>query len=231
MGALLVLLAGCGGSASTAPPPVAAPGYAQPQAAPPPAGYAQPQAAPPPAGYVQPQGTWFVLRNHSSVPICRVYFSPSTDQQWGPDRLGERETIPPGRERAWSVAPGTYDFMLKDCAGRELVKRARVAFPLVFDFRAPESGAAAAPSGARSKFVIVNESSVPLCIVQISPSSDQQWGPDRLGERETIPPGARRAWEAEPGIYDVLIRDCRGRVLLERRNVPISGEGVALRVH
>ncbi len=221
-----LLFTACGGPAGSAPPPR----YAQPAP-----GYATPQAQPAP-GYATPQGQ-FVIQNRSSVPICIVHFSPSSDNNWGPDRLGPREGILPGQSRSWAVASGTYDFVLKDCQGRELAKRLHVSFPAVFTFKVPEGGSTAppratpAPSTAQSRFVIINASNVPLCKVRVSPSSDDQWGPDRLGPREVIRPGQSRSWPAEPGVYDVRIENCDGQALLERRNVPISGEGIALRVH
>lgn len=58
----------------------------------------------------------FTIVNNSSVQICYVQISPTTALGWGPDELGETETIDPGSERLFPLARGYYDVRLLDCA-------------------------------------------------------------------------------------------------------------------
>src|SRR5688572_10684887 len=53
--------------------------------------------------------------NDFDVPICNVYFAPSTATSSGPDRLGDAEVIEAGTERTWEVEPGIYSIVLQDC--------------------------------------------------------------------------------------------------------------------
>ncbi len=266
---LLAGLVACAPPPSSVPPPQPAPGQAYAQPAPgqayaqpaPGQAYAQPapgQAYAQPApgqAYAQPApaaASSFVVVNRSPEPICVVKFSPSTDNDWGPDRLGSNEVIRPGQRRSWQVPAGRYDFLFLDCQGRPMMERRGIDFPpsdgIVVTFNQREGGAPAvaarpapsvtpapsavpAPAAGASQLVIVNQSAVPLCIVKISPTTSNEWGPDRLGRDEMIMPNTQRAWQVQPGAYDVRVEDCQGRPLLEKRNVPVTGQGVALRVH
>src|SRR5215213_1006087 len=60
--------------------------------------------------------TTLTIINGLDVPICYVYFSLSTDSDWGRDRLSRNEVIEPAAERGWTVEPAMYDLQLKDCA-------------------------------------------------------------------------------------------------------------------
>ncbi len=65
----------------------------------------------------------FLILNQSEFTICYVHFSPTTDPNWGHDRLGPSEVINPGHERGWAVPADTYDFQLQDCNHRVLMER------------------------------------------------------------------------------------------------------------
>ncbi len=58
-----------------------------------------------------------ILHNATAGHICYVYISPTDADDWGDDRLGEEETIPPDEERAFQIAPGHYDLRADDCDG------------------------------------------------------------------------------------------------------------------
>lgn len=84
----------------------------------------------------------FIVKNVSAVSVCYVNISPTAASNWGPDRLGSTETIPPDNERGWRFPSGYYDFRLQDCNRRTIMERRQLAFPandgLVLTFRAPE---------------------------------------------------------------------------------------------
>ena len=65
----------------------------------------------------------FLIVNQSAMTICYVNFSPTTDPNWGEDRLGATEVIGPGQSRGWRVPADTYDFRLVDCNQRTLMER------------------------------------------------------------------------------------------------------------
>lgn len=64
-----------------------------------------------------------LILNRSSIPICYVHFSATTDPMWGEDRLGPTEVISPGQDRGWQLPADTYDFRLLDCNERTLMER------------------------------------------------------------------------------------------------------------
>ncbi|MEZ4252470.1 MAG: hypothetical protein R3B99_30030 [Polyangiales bacterium] len=63
-----------------------------------------------------------------------------------------------------------------------------------------------------------------ICYVNISSSSDGNWGPDRLGPSEVISPGQERGWELPAGYYDLRLQDCDRRVIMDRRQLPFSSD-------
>jgi S1-C subfamily serine protease len=75
-----------------------------------------------------------------------------------------------------------------------------------------------------AEFELDNQSDDVFCYVYISPTMAQNWGFDELGGEEVIEPGARRAFTLATGEYDLRIEDCEGIVLLERYEIPISGD-------
>jgi hypothetical protein len=56
----------------------------------------------------EPMGT-IALLNESSVDIVSVYFTSCDDDNWGPNRLADSETLAAGQLKSWSVEPGCYD--------------------------------------------------------------------------------------------------------------------------
>ena len=64
--------------------------------------------------------------NDSSDEICYAYFSFSTADEWGMDWMGLYETVQPGGMRIFYLEPGTYDLMVEDCDGNDLVTELEV---------------------------------------------------------------------------------------------------------
>jgi hypothetical protein len=82
--------------------------------------------------------------------------------------------------------------------------------------------------GGNTHFAIDNQSSVNVCYVQVSQTTNNNWGPDRLGSSETIPPGTSRYWTIDPGQWDFRFLDCNRRTLMERRGVGVDGSGIVV---
>jgi hypothetical protein len=74
---------------------------------------------------------------------------------------------------------------------------------------------------ALADFYIVNNSSLTLCYVNISPYSAQNWGQDELGATEVIDPGVERSITLATGYYDLLLRDCDGSSILEEYEIEV----------
>jgi hypothetical protein len=82
----------------------------------------------------------------------------------------------------------------------------------------------AANAARRSAVVtLINQSDVEICYVYFSPSDEDTWGEDWLGN-DSVPPGESRDIELPVGTYDVKAEDCDGEVIDQHRNVDISGE-------
>jgi hypothetical protein len=102
------------------------------------------------------------------------------------------------------------------CAGRQQPQQAPVIM-------APQQQAVASAS-----FVIENQSAESICYVNISPSTDTQWGPDQLGEAETLSPGTDRGWTLPLGNYDFRFLDCNQQTMMERRGIALNQTGVTV---
>jgi hypothetical protein len=63
------------------------------------------------------------LTNASSQTICYVFFSRTTNNNWGVDQLEPDEVVAPGAIRDFAMSAGTYDVRLLDCNGDELFDR------------------------------------------------------------------------------------------------------------
>lgn len=69
------------------------------------------------------------VKNESSVEICYVYISDVTADSWGEDWLGTSESIAAqGGQRIFFLNPGTYDLLVQDCDGNDLVSEFQVEF-------------------------------------------------------------------------------------------------------
>ena len=79
-----------------------------------------------------------------------------------------------------------------------------------------------ASAAANSEFLIVNQSQFTICYVHFSPTSDPNWGADRLGPTEVVNPGQQRGWAVPADTYDFQLQDCNHRVLMERRREPVG---------
>jgi serine protease Do len=64
----------------------------------------------------------FDIRNDSSTPICYVYISPPSAQNWGFDRLGMEEGIDVDDTRTFELPAGTYDVAMDDCDLQPIVQ-------------------------------------------------------------------------------------------------------------
>lgn len=64
--------------------------------------------------------TWRVS-NFSSAIICRIYFGPSTQQNWGEDQLGN-DILNMGFYIDWALETGSYDIRIETCVNQVIEK-------------------------------------------------------------------------------------------------------------
>lgn len=74
-----------------------------------------------------------------------------------------------------------------------------------------------------------NALEVPACFVYISPTDNDEWGEDWLGEEEVILPGDTRTFNLEPNqVVDISALDCDGGVLHEEYSINLSNQEVEI---
>ncbi len=73
--------------------------------------------------FAQNCDTSFTLQNNSGQQINEIYFSPTSDNRWGADRLGA-DVLPAGRSASYRPSPpGAYDFRVVFQGGQALEQR------------------------------------------------------------------------------------------------------------
>ena len=161
-----------------------------------------------PAARAQTGDPSFNLVNRSSRVIYEAYASPASDNNWGQDRLGQN-IVPAGRNFVIRLPQGEciYDVrVVYDRQGGQAEERRNINLcnltEVVFDGRpqqqggqqqapqqqAPRQGMTQGPRGNPS-FNLVNQGQQTVMEVYASLTTDQNWGPDRLGA-DTVAPGA-----------------------------------------
>lgn len=153
------------------------------------------------------------IRNKSSDEICYVLISSSEEQAWGEDWLDDAETIVTGASRTFDVPEGEHDVMVQNCDGATL----GTAWQLSDDATVTVGGSGLV------KMEVYNESSTEICYVYISPSSNDNWGEDWLGAKESIAAQEGvRFFYLEAGTYDLLAQDCDNNDLVQEQGVSVS---------
>lgn len=160
-----------------------------------------------PAAQAQTGDPSFNLVNRSSRVIYEAYASPSSDNNWGQDRLGQN-IVPAGRNFVIRLPQGEciYDVrVVYDRQGGQPEERRNINLcnltEVVFDGRPQQGGQQQQPQqppqrqgqtqGPRGNpsFNLVNQGQQVVMEVYASLATDQNWGPDRLGA-DTVAPGA-----------------------------------------
>jgi hypothetical protein len=156
-----------------------------------------------PAAQAQTGDPSFNLVNRSSRVIYEAYASPSSQNTWGQDRLGQN-IVPAGRNFVIRLPQGEciYDVrVVYDRQGGEPEERRNINLcnltEVVFDGRVQQGGQqqqqqqqgqTQGPRGNPS-FNLVNQGQQVVMEVYASLTTDQNWGPDRLGNA-TVAAGA-----------------------------------------
>ncbi|MDO9710913.1 hypothetical protein [Paracraurococcus lichenis] len=176
-----------------------------------------------PAAPAQSNDPSFRIVNNTSNVINEVYASPSAQQSWGHDRLGSEVVPPGGRQVVRLPQDGTclYDVRVVYQGTAPAEERRNVNTCALTDL--VFGGGGAAPREARQgnpSFNLVNQSGRVIEQFYASPSSQRNWGPDRLGDNTMVPSGQYYAIRLPQGecSYDIRVV-WQGGQEQERRNV------------
>ncbi|MBN1487289.1 MAG: serine/threonine protein kinase [Anaerolineae bacterium] len=184
-----------------------------------------PDATPPPSSEVGTKptetsvapslgGANLTINNQSPYNICYVYISPEDSESWGEDQLGDQAMISPGESRSFEMDPGTYDVLLKDCAEIPVESESGISQSSTITVGGPDMVA----------LLLDNQTSSDVWYVNISPSTNDNWGADWLGGVETIASGDQRIFYVPVGTYDLRALDGDSNTLVEETNVSLMDD-------
>lgn len=171
----------------------------------------------------------FWLQNNTDLPIVAAQVSPSRVTDWGPNIL-TRGPIAPGMQ-VWvepTFSDCYLDIRVRFADGSEdghLGVHACTLSRITFGRDTPQAAAPPPPPGERMpnnpSFRFVNASGEAIREIYVSLTTERSWGPDRLGPRQILPPGAALHIPLPRGsvcTVDMRIVFMDGRIL-ENRNV------------
>ena len=165
----------------------------------------------------------FYLINRSTSAISKVFATPAGMANWGTDRLTGRP-IPVGQNAPIRLpADGNcvYDVRVVYANGRSDERRGLNTCE-VDNITFPQGSAVASARPSRPdedpSFLLINRSRAVLNELYLSPTGDDSWGEDRLGDG-TIPGGGSRTIRLPPGecLYDVRVVFANGEANEKRR--------------
>ena len=173
-----------------------------------------------------------IVVNHAPRAMNELYISPSSNGEWGADRLGEG-TIAPGRSlraRIDHTDGCTFDLqVVYDDASREerhgvdLCRDRQVVF---------DGSGAVAPAGVKGgahPVTVVNDAARPIQQVLISPADSGDWGDDLLGH-DSLSVGERATLTYRGSCLADLRIVYDNRSAEERRDVDVCAlHGVVVR--
>jgi hypothetical protein len=173
----------------------------------------------------------FNLVNRTGQTIQEVYVSPSQVNTWGQDRLGNN-VLESGRSLPVRLPAGqcANDIRVVFEGGRSEERRnldtCRMNEVVFGNQAAPgggngKRGPATSGRTGNPSFNLVNQTNRTIQVLRASPSSQSNWGEDRLGN-EVVPPGATFAVRLPAGecTYDIRV-EYEDRAAEERRGIDL----------
>lgn len=164
----------------------------------------------------------FNLVNNTGQTIEEVYVSSSRVSSWGPDFLG-RNVLPAGQS-LWVQPPFAdcvLDIRVVYQGGRSEERRGVNACQLTtIVWGGSGGGGGGRVAGGNPSFRFANQGGQVINELYVSLSTDQNWGPDRLGQN-TLPPGSYidiRLPQGRTCTVDIRVVYANGRST-ERRGV------------
>ena len=169
------------------------------------------------------------LSNHADRPINEVYASPSSLDDWGPDRLGEA-TIEPRESRRIVLGPAASGECLYDLqivygdASREEFRGMDLCRTRTLTLDATHAVPPEGAEGGGHSVLIENDSALPIQQVLISPAEAGEWGDDRLGH-DSLSVGETAVVAYRGGCLADLRVVFENRSAEERRGLDLCAQG------
>jgi hypothetical protein len=69
---------------------------------------------------------------------------------------------------------------------------------------------------------VINNSSISICYVFVSPDELTEWGNDILGDTDTLEPGETLSVTVAPGVYDLGAFDCEQNSIDEDHDITVA---------
>jgi hypothetical protein len=160
--------------------------------------------------------TWRIS-NRSTSTVCYLYFNPSSETTWGPDRLGT-EVLSSMQSLDWELPRGTYDILVEDCGDNRLERygieldhdiEIQVLDNEIAVIALDESASSTAPGDGTYTWRVRNNSGVTICFLYFVPVETEGWGEDQLGVN-LFSADAVLEWTLAPGTYNLRAEDCTG---------------------
>lgn len=138
----------------------------------------------------QPPQRELTVQNQGELDIHELYASPTTDDQWGPDRLGDRILAAGSsfRIRFGRAAACAFDVRVVYEDGRDEEVRNHDACRQPTLALAAARASPGARAGEERGFALTNRHARTIFQVFVDPGDDDDWGDDLLGS-ETLDPG------------------------------------------
>lgn len=85
------------------------------------------------------------------------------------------------------------------------------------------------PVGPASTLTLENRTNDEICGVQLRRTADERgFGPNVMGKHETIVAGAKRLFPLTETRWNVRVKDCLGRTIYQRTDLPLGKEPVVV---
>ena len=165
-----------------------------------------------------PETTLRIINNTTDL-ICYVYVSAAAAESWGPDWLGENQTIESEQGVTFTVETGMYDLRVENC-DREVLAES-LDQHLEGDMHWVVDSEASASTD--TVLEVINNTPQNICYLYISLSASDDWGQDWLGTEEIIYTGGRKTFTMETGMYDLRAKNCEGEVIAESVDNHLQG--------
>jgi|GEM_PF-336703 len=162
-----------------------------------------------------------IVNGLGSWDIYFVYVDPSS-APWGDDRLGSDILLPGDEITVW-VNPGTYDIQVEDEDGDTYTKWEVAVGADGYEWEVTLADLDATGSGEVGLMPVpedytVGQGSAPVTFtndlggwdiygVRIDPSSEPEWGEERLGAEYLLTGGQSVTVMVDPGTYDMQVID------------------------
>ena len=142
--------------------------------------------------------------NQSGETICYLYIATASQSDWGPDQLGAENVITAGDTfTITDIPPGTYDLKTEDCARNVISWNYGVNVDGSSDLTLTVGGSA-------DQLLVDNTSSLDICRVFVSPTTEANWTRPQVDLDTPIPAGTSRTIAVVAGTWDLRVDPCGG---------------------